>query len=121
MHRWISAIQNGIQNQINIQSPMMVDINVENNLIELWSINGNDTCADCSASSMCAFTAYAILIFSSGPDWISKNLGILICKDCSGIHRSLGTHISKVRSLRLDCVDDFLIQVEAKISDLSYE
>ena len=30
------------------------------------------------------------------------NLGILICLECSGIHRSMGTHISKVRSLTLD-------------------
>src|SRR5271163_4973829 len=36
------------------------------------------------------------------PDWASINLGILVCKECSGVHRSLGTHISKVRSLTLD-------------------
>ncbi|KAI8371157.1 hypothetical protein EDC96DRAFT_501670 [Choanephora cucurbitarum] len=47
----------------------------------------NTICADCSAKD---------------PDWCSLNLGILICIECSGIHRSLGTHISKVRSLTLD-------------------
>ncbi|KAL7336172.1 hypothetical protein PS15p_201537 [Mucor circinelloides] len=47
----------------------------------------NTICADCSAKN---------------PDWCSLNLGILICIECSGIHRSLGTHISKVRSLTLD-------------------
>lgn len=36
------------------------------------------------------------------PDWASLNLGTLICIECSGIHRNLGTHISKVRSLALD-------------------
>lgn len=47
----------------------------------------NTTCADCTAEN---------------PDWVSLNLGIVICIECSGIHRSLGTHISKVRSLILD-------------------
>ncbi|CCH45421.1 RHO GTPase-activating protein [Wickerhamomyces ciferrii] len=35
-------------------------------------------------------------------DWISINLLMVMCIDCSGIHRSLGTHISKIRSLTLD-------------------
>lgn len=36
------------------------------------------------------------------PRWASANLGIFICLRCSGIHRSLGVHISKVRSVDLD-------------------
>lgn len=46
---------------------------------------------------------------SKDPEWCSINLGILLCIgkllliiECSGIHRSLGTHISKIRSLKLD-------------------
>lgn len=47
----------------------------------------NKYCADCGALA---------------PEWASLNLCIMICIDCSGIHRKLGTHISKVRSITLD-------------------
>ncbi|KAL6634790.1 hypothetical protein ACP70R_027461 [Stipagrostis hirtigluma subsp. patula] len=53
----------------------------------LRNIPGNDSCAECR---------------SPDPDWASLNLGILICIECSGAHRNLGVHMSKVRSLRLD-------------------
>ncbi|CAJ2638833.1 probable ADP-ribosylation factor GTPase-activating protein AGD11 isoform X2 [Trifolium pratense] len=48
---------------------------------------GNKFCADCG---------------SSEPKWVSASLGVFICIKCSGIHRSLGVHISKVLSLSLD-------------------
>ncbi|KAL0832505.1 hypothetical protein ABMA28_000721 [Loxostege sticticalis] len=50
-------------------------------------VKGNDKCCDCGAPD---------------PDWASLNLGVLICIECSGIHRNLGSHISRVRSLDLD-------------------
>ncbi|GMG98879.1 hypothetical protein Nepgr_000719 [Nepenthes gracilis] len=53
----------------------------------LREIPGNDRCAECSAHE---------------PDWASLNLGILLCIECSGVHRNLGVHISKVRSITLD-------------------
>ncbi|KAK2979935.1 hypothetical protein RJ640_007078 [Escallonia rubra] len=53
----------------------------------LREIPGNNFCAECCASD---------------PDWASLNLGILICIECSGVHRNLGVHISKVRSITLD-------------------
>jgi hypothetical protein len=36
------------------------------------------------------------------PDWTAYNLGVVICFECSGVHRSLGVHVSRVRSLILD-------------------
>jgi len=51
----------------------------------------NATCADCGKAS---------------PKWVSLNLGVVICIECSGVHRSLGAHISKVRSLMLDYLND---------------
>ncbi|XP_055614098.1 ARF GTPase-activating protein Git [Uranotaenia lowii] len=37
---------------------------------------------------------------SSDPSWASINRGILLCADCCSVHRSLGRHISQVKSLR---------------------
>ncbi|XP_069778793.1 arf-GAP with GTPase, ANK repeat and PH domain-containing protein 3-like isoform X1 [Narcine bancroftii] len=51
------------------------------------SVRGNSFCVDCDTPN---------------PDWASLNLGALICIECSGIHRNLGTHLSRVRSLDLD-------------------
>ncbi|XP_040835222.1 arf-GAP with SH3 domain, ANK repeat and PH domain-containing protein 1 isoform X11 [Ochotona curzoniae] len=48
---------------------------------------GNDVCCDCG---------------SSEPTWLSTNLGILTCIECSGIHREMGVHISRIQSLELD-------------------
>jgi hypothetical protein len=53
----------------------------------LRGVPGNARCADCGAAS---------------PEWASLNLSCLLCLQCSGVHRALGVHISKVRSLSLD-------------------
>jgi len=56
-------------------------------LRELLKQPSNKKCADCKRND---------------PRWASWNLGIFICIRCSGVHRSMGTHISKVKSVDLD-------------------
>ena len=42
------------------------------------------------------------MFFPLDPTWLSTNLGVLTCIECSGIHREMGVHVSRVRSLTLD-------------------
>jgi hypothetical protein len=66
-------------------------------LEELYAMDSaNRLCADCHAES---------------PTWISINLGCLLCINCSGIHRGLGAHVSKVRSLTLDTIEPHVKRV----------
>lgn len=48
----------------------------------------------------CLFIVFKI--FSTEPTWLSTNLGILTCIECSGIHREMGVHVSRIQSLELD-------------------
>ena len=48
------------------------------------------------------------------PTWASANLGVYLCLNCSGVHRSLGTHITQVRSITMDAW--FPDQIEVKHS-----
>ncbi|XP_054874318.1 stromal membrane-associated protein 1 isoform X4 [Amphiprion ocellaris] len=56
-------------------------------LTKLLREEDNKYCADCEAK---------------GPRWASWNLGVFMCIRCAGIHRNLGVHISRVKSVNLD-------------------
>ncbi|KAF2250401.1 ArfGap-domain-containing protein [Trematosphaeria pertusa] len=65
-------------------------------LKSLVKIEANKSCADCKRNKH--------------PRWASWNLGIFICIRCSGIHRGMGTHISRVKSVDLDSWTDEQLQ-----------
>ncbi|XP_035525779.1 arf-GAP with Rho-GAP domain, ANK repeat and PH domain-containing protein 3, partial [Morone saxatilis] len=74
---WMEALQESIAETLS-------DYEVAE---KIWSNRSNRMCADCKALN---------------PDWASINLCVVICKNCAGQHRGLGTMVSKVQSLKLD-------------------
>ena len=113
---------NGVNRRITVgERPSYIRTNsnsYENNpsklLEQVKSVDqGNAWCADCGTNSKV--------------EWVSINLGIILCIECSGIHRSLGTHISKVRSLTLDHLSftldivELLLLVGNRVSNMIWE
>ncbi|XP_062411349.1 arf-GAP with coiled-coil, ANK repeat and PH domain-containing protein 2-like isoform X2 [Sardina pilchardus] len=71
-------------------------------LQKVMAIAGNTACCDCGQPD---------------PRWASINLGITLCIQCSGIHRSLGVHFSKVRSLTLDSWEPELLKLMCELGN----
>ncbi|KAJ8961517.1 hypothetical protein NQ318_014767 [Aromia moschata] len=87
---WVAAIEQQILNSLQLNESSKAKTNpVEAATIQSIKnrVPGNSHCVDCDAAN---------------PDWASLNLGVLMCIECSGIHRNLGSHISRVRSMDLD-------------------
>ncbi|KAL3229258.1 ADP-ribosylation factor GTPase-activating protein GCS1 [Nakaseomyces bracarensis] len=68
-------------------SEWKVDPDNRRRLLQLQKIGSNKRCVDCNAPN---------------PQWASPKFGIFICLECAGTHRSLGVHISFVRSITMD-------------------
>ncbi|XP_053099618.1 arf-GAP with SH3 domain, ANK repeat and PH domain-containing protein 1 isoform X5 [Hemicordylus capensis] len=91
---WISVLTNSKEEALNMAFRGEQSTG-ENSLEDLTKaiiddiqrLPGNDVCCDCG---------------SPDPTWLSTNLGILTCIECSGIHREMGVHISRIQSLELD-------------------
>jgi hypothetical protein len=107
---WVSAIQTSILWSLN--QGMAVTSEARNikqaippeKALEMLRENpDNNYCADCGEKA---------------PEWSSISLGIMICLNCCGIHRSLGVHISKVRSATLDEWTPNLLDVVKGIGSL---
>ncbi|XP_068199858.1 arf-GAP with coiled-coil, ANK repeat and PH domain-containing protein 3 isoform X2 [Antennarius striatus] len=71
-------------------------------LQRIQCLPGNEQCCDCGQAD---------------PRWASINLGVLLCIECSGIHRSLGVHCSKVRSLTLDSWEPELLKLMCELGN----
>ncbi|NXU26613.1 ASAP1 protein, partial [Thalassarche chlororhynchos] len=90
---WVSVLSNSKEEALNVA--FRVQGRGESSQEELTraiieEVRGmprNRECCDCSAPD---------------PTWLSINLGILICIECSGIHREMGVHLSRIQSLSLD-------------------
>uniref|UniRef100_A0A8D0SJL9 Arf-GAP with coiled-coil, ANK repeat and PH domain-containing protein n=1 Tax=Sus scrofa TaxID=9823 RepID=A0A8D0SJL9_PIG len=74
----------------------------ESVLQRVQGVAGNSQCGDCGQPD---------------PRWASINLGVLLCIECSGIHRSLGVHCSKVRSLTLDSWEPELLKLMCELGN----
>uniref|UniRef100_A0A672T2Z8 Arf-GAP with SH3 domain, ANK repeat and PH domain-containing protein 1-like n=1 Tax=Sinocyclocheilus grahami TaxID=75366 RepID=A0A672T2Z8_SINGR len=91
---WISVLTNSKQEALNVALDERKPSG-ENSVEDLTRaitedirrMPGNNICCDCGAPD---------------PTWISINLGILTCIECSGIHREMGVHYSRIQSLSLD-------------------
>lgn len=91
---WVAAIEQQILNSLQGNESSKAKSGSSTSMMDLQAIrtlksdiSGNTKCVDCDAPN---------------PDWASINLGVLMCIECSGVHRKLGSHISRVRSLDLD-------------------
>ncbi|XP_026879226.2 arf-GAP with coiled-coil, ANK repeat and PH domain-containing protein 2-like isoform X1 [Electrophorus electricus] len=119
---WIRAVQNSIATAFRDRSddsekldrksspstssldsePREKSLKGEGALQKVMAIAGNSTCCDCDQLE---------------PKWASINLGITLCIQCSGIHRSLGVHFSKVRSLTLDTWEPELLKLMCELGN----
>eukprot|EP01101_Sappina_pedata_P001103 TRINITY_DN11211_c0_g1_i1.p1 TRINITY_DN11211_c0_g1~~TRINITY_DN11211_c0_g1_i1.p1 ORF type:complete len:650 (-),score=259.07 TRINITY_DN11211_c0_g1_i1:165-2114(-) len=93
LDEWLKVIRAGIAHQLennkkHRKGGQATSGDTESMVEKIQKVSpGNAVCADCGAKS---------------PDWASINLGVIICHECSGVHRSMTTQYSKVRSLTMD-------------------
>uniref|UniRef100_A0A8C9ZGM0 ArfGAP with SH3 domain, ankyrin repeat and PH domain 2b n=1 Tax=Sander lucioperca TaxID=283035 RepID=A0A8C9ZGM0_SANLU len=110
---WVSVLQNSKEEALNAAFKGDQDEG-ENNIVqeltraiveEVKRMSGNDSCCDCGAA---------------GPTWLSTNLGVLICIECSGIHREMGVHYSRIQSLDLDVLGTSELLLAKNVGNASF-
>jgi Arf-GAP/GTPase/ANK repeat/PH domain-containing protein 1/3 len=87
MNDWVKAVEGQIKKILEESLLPKRNSSNEEAKAKIIAMKGNDLCADCG---------------SPNPEWASLNHGCLVCIDCSGVHRKLGSHISKIKGLHLD-------------------
>ncbi|KAI9920921.1 hypothetical protein PsorP6_000614 [Peronosclerospora sorghi] len=86
---WIHAARRSTENALEKQQHRH-DVHPAQAAVIDALVRANPCCADCGTEPA---------------DWVSINIGCFLCIECSGMHRSLGVHESKIRSLALDSWD----------------
>ncbi|XP_040271368.1 arf-GAP with coiled-coil, ANK repeat and PH domain-containing protein 1 [Bufo bufo] len=114
---WVSAVQRSITTAYSENKRDSGSIRLSRSLAEspavqkgavicaedtILRVPGNAACCDCRAAE---------------PEWATINLGVTLCIECSGIHRSLGVHFSKVRSLTLDSWEPELVKLMCELGN----
>uniref|UniRef100_A0A6Q2X1V2 ArfGAP with SH3 domain, ankyrin repeat and PH domain 1b n=1 Tax=Esox lucius TaxID=8010 RepID=A0A6Q2X1V2_ESOLU len=110
---WISVLTNSKEEALNMAFRGEQSTGGEDTLEDLTKtiteevlrMPGNDICCDCGAAE---------------PKWLSTNLGILTCIECSGIHREMGVHISRIQSLELDKLGSSELLLAKNIGNSSF-